>query len=663
MDRAQLGGTLHACIYKLGYECNAFVGTALINAYSVCSYVGRARQVFDAIVDKDLVSWTGMVACYAENDCFVDSLQYFSQLRMVGFKPNNFTLVSVLKACIGLADFDTGKGVHGCALKTCYEREHYVGVALLDLYDKSGNVADYIRVFGEIPKDDVVSWSFMIARHAQSSQSTEALELFCQMREALVSPNQYTFASVLQACASLEALDFGKQIHCHVLKAGLNTNIFVSNSVMDVYAKCRIMENSMKIFAELPNRNDVSWNTIIVGYVHSGYGEKALSVLRNMLECEVQPTEVTYSSTLRACASLAATETGSQIHALSVKSIYDQNIVVSNALIDMYAKCGSIKDARLVFDKLVERDEVSWNAMISGCSMHGLSVEALKFFEMMQEAGCKPNKLTFVGVLSACSNAGLLEKGKAYFKSMIQDYGIQPCAEHYTCMVWLFGRSGHLDKAVKLIEDIHGEPSVMAWRALLGACVIHKNIELGKTCSEHILEIEPQDETAHVLLSNIYANAGRWGRVASIRMNMRKNGVRKEPGLSWIEDQGVIRYFTVGDTTHPDMKLINAMLEWLNMKARRAGYFPDHSAVLLNMEDDEKERRLWVHSERLALAFCLVKTPLRSQVRIFKNLRICLDCHTAIKFISRIVQRDIIMRDMNRFHHFQDGNCSCGDYW
>ncbi|EEF50097.1 pentatricopeptide repeat-containing protein, putative [Ricinus communis] len=663
VECAELAYSLHACIYKLGHESNAFVGTALIDAYAVCGSVNSARQAFDAIACKDMVSWTGMVACYAENDRFQDSLQLFAEMRMVGFNPNHFTFAGVLKACIGLEAFSVGKSVHGCVLKTCYEMDLYVGVGLLDLYTKFGDANDVLRVFEEMPKHDVIPWSFMISRYAQSNQSREAVELFGQMRRAFVLPNQFTFASVLQSCASIENLQLGKQVHCHVLKVGLDGNVFVSNALMDVYAKCGRLDNSMKLFMELPNRNEVTWNTMIVGYVQSGDGDKALSLYKNMLECQVQASEVTYSSVLRACASLAAMELGTQIHSLSLKTIYDKDVVVGNALIDMYAKCGSIKNARLVFDMLSERDEISWNAMISGYSMHGLVGEALKAFQMMQETECVPNKLTFVSILSACSNAGLLDIGQNYFKSMVQDYGIEPCMEHYTCMVWLLGRSGHLDKAVKLIEEIPLEPNVKVWRALLGACVIHNDVDLGIMSAQQILQIDPQDEATHVLLSNIYARTRRWNSVASVRKFMKNKGVKKEPGLSWIENQGIVHYFSVGDTSHPDMKMISGMLEWLNMKTEKAGYVPDLNAVLRDVEDDEKKRHLWVHSERLALAFGLIRTPSRGHIRILKNLRICTDCHSAIKLISKIVQRDIIIRDMNRFHHFQDGICSCGDYW
>ncbi|KAB2599118.1 pentatricopeptide repeat-containing protein [Pyrus ussuriensis x Pyrus communis] len=660
---AELVWTVHACIHKLAHGSSAFVGTALIDAYSVCGYVNVARDVFDEVVCKDMVAWTGMVACYAENGCSEEALELFSRMRVIGFRPNNYTFTGALKACVGLEALNGGKSVHGCVIKSCYEGDLYVGTALLDLYTKFGDIEEARQVFQEMPKNDVVPWSLMVSRYAQSDRCEEALDLFCRMRQAFVVPNQFTYASTLQACATMEHLDFGMQIHCHITKVGIDSDVYVSNALMGVYAKCGKIDDSMDLFVESPNRNDVSWNTMIVGYTQLGDGEKALTLFSGMIRCQVEATEVTYSSALRASSGLAALESGVQIHSVTVKTVYDKDTVVGNSLIDMYAKCGNIKDARLVFDKLKQRDEVSWNTMISGYSMHGLALEALKVFEMMQETNCKPNKLTFVGVLSACSNAGLLDQGQAYFDSMVQDYDVEPCIEHYTCMVWLLGRSGHLDKAVKLINEIPFEPSIMVWRALLGACVIHNDVELGRMAAKHVLEMDPQDEATHVLLSNIYATAKRWDNVAYVRKNMKRKGVKKEPGLSWIENQGTVHYFTVGDTSHPDMKLINGMLEWLKLRTLKAGHVPNCNAILLDVAEDEKERLLWVHSERLALAFGLIRAPSGSPIRIIKNLRICMDCHATVKLISKIVQRDIIVRDLNRFHHFQDGVCSCGDYW
>ncbi|KAJ4711482.1 Pentatricopeptide repeat-containing protein [Melia azedarach] len=528
MDWTELCSCVFACVYKLGHDTNAFVGTAMVDAFSVCGFVDFAREVFDGISYKDMVSWTGMVACYAENDCFEEALKIFSQMRVAGFEPNNFTFVFVLKACLELQAFSLARSVHGFALKTRYEMDLYVGVALLDLYTKSGDINDARRIFEEMPKKDVIPWSFMIARYAQSSQSIEAVELFCRMRRAFIVPNQFAFSSVLQACAMMEDLDLGKQIHSQVVKVGLDSEVFVSNALMDVYAKCGRMKSSMELFEESENRNHVTWNTMIVGYMQLGDGGKAMSMFLKMLENQVQPTEVTYSTVLRACASVAALEPGTQVHSLTVKTTYDMNVIVANALIYMYAKCGSIKDACLVFDMMIDRDIVSWNAMISGYSMHGLSAETLKIFELMEQRGHKPNNLTFVSILSACSNAGLLDQGQAYFKSMVEDYGIQPCTEHYSSIVLLLGRAGHLAKAAKLIEEIPFQRSIMLWRALLGACVIHNNVEIGRISAEHILEVEPEDEATHVLLSNMYATAKSWEKVASVRKSMQKN--RSEEG-------------------------------------------------------------------------------------------------------------------------------------
>ncbi|CAI0423012.1 unnamed protein product [Linum tenue] len=574
----------------------------------------------------------------------------------------------MLQRCIQNGDHLTGRAHHCAILKTGNCLDLFAHNVLLNLYVNGKSLTDARKVFDEMPLcKDMVSWTGMVACYAENSCFLESFQVFSDMRRIGFRPNHFTLAAVLKACVGLEAFDLAKgtQVHCHVLKLGFLEDIFITNALMDVYAKCSLIENSLTLFLGSSITNDVSWNTMIVGFVHAGDFDSALSFFKDTLECHnVQPTEVTYSSALCACASLAALDPGTQIHCLTMKTTYDKNTVVGNALIDMYAKCGSIKDARLVFNGLTKNDEVSWNAMISGYSMHGLGGEALKVFDMMQETDVRPNQMTFVGVLSACSNGGLLSKGEAYFKSMIHDHGIEPCVEHYSCMVWLLGRLGHLDRALKLIKEMPFEPSLMAWRALLGACVIHNDVEIGKLCAKHILEIDPQDESTHVLLSNMYARTRRWANVATVRRSMKTKGLNKEPGLSWIENQGTVHYFTVDDASHPDKKMIYGMLEWLNMKTRQESYSPDRNAVLRDIEDDQKERHLWVHSERLALAFGLIKTPSGSSpIRIIKNLRICADCHAVMKLISKIVKRDIIVRDMNRFHHFENGLCSCGDYW
>ncbi|KAH0466970.1 hypothetical protein IEQ34_004208 [Dendrobium chrysotoxum] len=662
MDLPEVGHCLHASICKLGHDNNSFVGASLIETYSCCGLVDDARGVFDSI-KKDIVVWTGMVTCYSENECACEALLLFSEMMKEGLKPNNYTLTSLLKASVSLSSLDLGKSVHGCSVKSMYESDEYVGGALLDMYAKCGDIEDARLAFNMVPDCDVILWSFMIARYAQSDKSLEALDLFQRMAKSSVAPNEYSFSSVLQACANIGDVHLGGQVHCHVMKIGLLSDIFVANALMDVYAKCSDLEGLHKIFHGLYHKNDVSWNTVIVGYVQLDLGDDALRLFKQMWDIGIQATQVTYSSALRACASCAAIELVGQIHSLVMKTPFKDDNVVSNSLVDSYAKCGNIRYACKVFGLMKEHDVISWNALISGYAIHSLGTDALSVFRKMTEEGIKANGVTFVGLLSACSNMGLLDEGRSLFNSMTGDYSIEPSMEHYTCMVKLFGRSGHFDEAMKLIKEIPLQPSVMVWRALLGACLIHKNVDLGKVCAEKVLEIEPQDELTCVLLSNLYAAAGSWDNVSLIRSYMRNKNVKKEPGISWIEKQGEIHSFTAGDISHPDKRVINAMLEWLNRKIRKAGYVPDFNVVLHDVGDELKKRLLWLHSERLALAFGLVSMPSGTPIRIIKNLRFCSDCHASFKLISKVVGRELIVRDMNRFHHFEDGICSCADYW
>ncbi|XP_011627082.2 putative pentatricopeptide repeat-containing protein At5g13230, mitochondrial [Amborella trichopoda] len=654
---------IHGCVIKLGFESNAFVGSSLIDGYSANGLIRDAREVFEGILEKDIVSWTGMITAYAESGKGDGALNLFSQMRENGLKPNPFTFTSLLKASTSLEDVELGKSFHAFALKMQNESNYFVGSALVDMYAKCGGIEDARMVFNGFQERDVIVWSFMISRYAWSGEYEEAFGLFFQMWQASVAPNQFSYASFLHACSSLGALELGKQAHGHLVKLEFYSDVFVSSALIDTYAKCGRMDYAELVFSRLPCPNDVSWNSMIVGYVQLGFGEEALRLFQKMHESHVEITQVTFSSILRACACLAAMEQGTQIHSLIAKTHYYYDTPVNNALVDMYAKCGSIRDAWNVFNTMSYHDIVSWNAMINGYSLHGLGPDALELFEKMIETGSKPNHISFVGVLCACSNMGLVSKGREYFHAMTNDYGITPCMEHYSCMVRLLGRSGRLDESMKLIEDMPFEPSVTLWRALLGACVVHKNVNLGKLSAQRVLEMEPNDESAHVLLSNMYAASGRWDDVALIRKTMRKRGVRKEPGLSWIEIQGKVHSFGVDDTSHPEMRRISGMLEWLKRETRKAGYVPDRNVVLHDVEEDQKEQSLWVHSERLAIAFGLVSLPPGCPIRIIKNLRVCLDCHSAIKSMSKVVERQIVVRDMNRFHHFEDGKCSCTDYW
>nr|ADE77588.1 unknown [Picea sitchensis] len=309
------------------------------------------------------------------------------------------------------------------------------------------------------------------------------------------------------------------------------------------------------------------------------------------------------------------------------------------------------------------KNVVSWNAMIVGYGMHGHGEDALVLFTQMQQRGVKPNEITFISVLSACSHAGLVDEGWKCYNCMTLDYAITPTVEHYACMVDLLGRAGHLNEAWDFIEKMPIEPGASVWGAFLGSCRIHCNIELGERVAELLLNLDPDNAGYYVLLSNIYAAAGRWDDVAKVRKMMKEKDVKKSPGCSLIEVNNKLHSFVVGDISHPQTEAIYAMLETLARQMEAVGYVPCTDFVLHDVEEEIKENMLFAHSEKLAIAFGLISTRSGTSIRITKNLRVCGDCHSATKFISKIVKREIIMRDLNRFHHFKDGLCSCGDYW
>jgi pentatricopeptide repeat protein len=329
----------------------------------------------------------------------------------------------------------------------------------------------------------------------------------------------------------------------------------------------------------------------------------------------------------------------------------------------MYSKCGSIEDAFQTFDVMSERNVISWNAMIAGCAQHGCGKEALKLFAQMPQAGIEPDHISFVSALSACSHSGLVDEGLQLFDSMCRDYCIAPREVHYACMIDLLGRAGRLDEARDFMKTIPFAPDAYVWGALLGACRLYGNIDLGKHAAECLFQLEPHNAAKYVLLSNIYAAAGRWDDVAKVRKIMKDRGVQKQPGCSWIEVKNKVHTFMVEDKSHPQTEEIYSTLEELARQMEAAGYVPDTNFVLHDVEMEQKEHSLYHHSEKLAIAFGLISTLPGLPVRIIKNLRVCGDCHTATKFISKIVEREIIIRDANRFHHFKDGLCSCGDYW
>eukprot|EP01018_Ginkgo_biloba_P039570 Gb_33411 [translate_table: standard] len=693
MDIEQ-GKQVQVHIIKTGSESCVNVSNVLVDMYAKCGNIENARQVFDKMHKRDMVSWNTMTAGYCHHGFGEDALEIFCEMQRAGIKQGQFALSSVLVATAILSALEVGKHVHAHIVKTGFESNVTVNNALVTMYAKCGDIEYASQVFIKMPQRDVISWtgmiagysqhgqvkaavqlfqqmpeqnsvscSAMIAAFAQNGQGEEALKLFREMQHTSIHSTHFTFASVLNACADLAVAEKGRQMHGHIIKTGFESCLCIGSALADMYAKCSVMVDAQKVFDTMPWRNTIMWTGMITGYAQNGQGEVALNLFCEMQRDDVRVDRFTLASVLGACGTLGALEQGKLNHSWILKTGLGLDIGVSNALLTMYAKCGSIKDARVVFDEMPERDIVSWNAMIAGYAQHGLGKEALQLFPQMRQAGLEPNDITFVGVLSACKHVASVDESRNYFDSMTRDYGIIPRVEHYACMVDILGRVARLEEAENFINEMPFEPSALVWRTLLGACRFHCNIEMAKRAAEWIIELEPQDPATCVLVANIYASVGWWDDAAKVRRFMKDRGLKKLPARSWIVDKNRVHSFVVRDRSHPQTEEIHAKLTELVREAKDTGYIPDTSYVLHDAEQHQKEHFLIYHSEKLAIAFGLLTTSPGTPIRIIKSIRVCGDCHTFTKFISKTVAREIILRDASCFHYFKDGYCSCGDYW
>ncbi|XP_057835812.2 pentatricopeptide repeat-containing protein At3g24000, mitochondrial [Cryptomeria japonica] len=657
------GEQTHAYIIKTKLGLNVDLASSLVDMYAKCRRIEDARRVFDRIPKRDAVLWTSIISGYAHNGKGEQALKFLPEMLRTGEQCNQFTYSSALVACADLVALESGRQIHGYIIRSGFEFNSFVGSSLVVMYSKCGSLEDALKMVGEVQGGEEVSCNAMIGGYIQHGRAAEALNFFCQMHRVGVKVDHFTFPTILNACSTLPALEQGKQIHASIIRTGFESNRYVGNALVNMYAKCQILDDAKKVFDSIPERDVVSWTAIVGVYVESGNNEEVLQLFRQMREAGITPDEFSLASVLSACASLSALAQGKQVHALAIRSKSGDYLSVHNALVIMYAKCGSIEDAYLVFREMPSRDVVSWTSIIKAYAQNGCGKDALKLYEKMLSSGLKPDHVTFVGVLFACSHAGLVNEGRHLFNSMALDYGITPQTQHYACMIDLLGRAGHMNEAEDLLRKMPVKPDGIVWKSLLAACRIHKNTKLGKYAAENLFELEPQNSAPYVLLSNLYAAAGKWDEVAKIRKMMKDRGVIKKPGCSWIEVKDRVHSFFVEDRSHPQTTEIYEVLDKLAKQMKDAGYVADTNFVLHDVEEEHKEHALSYHSEKLALAFGIISIPSGTPIRIVKNLRVCGDCHTTIKFVSKIVGREIVVRDSVRYHHFKFGLCSCGDYW
>ena len=644
-----------------------FSFNVLLAAYARQLRIASARQLFDQIPQPDLVSYNTLISAYADCGDTESALSLFKDMREKRFDTDGFTLSGLITASSN--NLCLIKQLHCLAIYCGFDHYASVNNSLLTYYSRNGFLDEAKRVFYEMGEiKDEVSWNSMVVAYGQHREGLEALQLFQEMVSLQLGLDMYTLASILTAFTSLEDLVGGLQFHAHLIKSGFHQNSHIGSGLIDLYAKCSgDMRDCMKVFEEIPQPDLVLWNTMISGYSQKEeYSEQALGCFKKLNRVGYHPDDCSFVCVISACSNLSPS-LGKQIHALTIKiEIRSNRISVNNALVAMYSKCGNLEDARRVFDRMPEHNTVSLNSMIAGYAQHGIGMEALRLFEWMLETNIPPTNITFVSVLSACAHTGKVAEGQKYFSMMKDMFGFEPEGEHYSCMIDLLGRAGKLTDAERLIEAMPFNPGSIGWGSLLRACRTHGNMDLALKAANHFLQLEPSNAVPYVMLANIYAASGKWEEVATIRRLMRDRGVQKKPGFSWIEVKKQMHVFVAEDGSHPMIKEIHNYLEEMSRKMKQAGYVPDVRWALVKDDEighGEKEKRLVHHSEKLAVAFGLLSTSYGEPILVMKNLRICGDCHNAIKFISAIAGREITVRDTYRFHCFKGGRCSCGDYW
>lgn len=572
--------------------------------------------------------------------------------------------ISLVKNCTSSKDF---KQVHGQILKMGLFWSPFCASNLLATCALSdwGSMDYACSIFEELDDPGTYEFNTIIRGHIKEMNSVEALFMYVKMVERDVEPDNFTFPALLKACALSAALEEGMQIQGHVFKLGLEEDVYIQNSLINMYGKCGKIRDSCTVFEQMDQRTIASWSALISAHANLGMWGECLRLFGQLMKCEgcLKAEESVLVSVLSACTHLGALDVGRYVHGYLLRNLSGLNPIVETSLIDMYVKCGYLEKGLHLFRRMATKNQRSYSVIISGLALHGCGREALNIFSQMLEVGLEPDDVVYVSVLSACSHAGLVQEGLKFFDRMRFQHRIEPRIQHYGCLVDLMGRAGMLNKALELIKSMPVEPNDVVWRSLLSACKVHQNVELGEIAAKKLFNLHSQNASDYLTLSNMYAQSQRWPEMASIRTRMVQDKIVQEPGSSSVQVKRKLYKFVSQDMSYPQCKGVYEMLHQMEWQLKFEGYSPDTSQILLDVDEEEKRQRLSTHSQKLAIAFALIHTSQHSPIRIVRNVRMCSDCHTYTKLISMIYEREIIVRDRNRFHHFKDGICSCGDYW
>ncbi|KAH6837145.1 Tetratricopeptide repeat superfamily protein [Perilla frutescens var. hirtella] len=583
--------------------------------------------------------------------------------------PTQHTYELLIQSCAKKKNLSDALTVHQNLTEDGFDQDPFLATKLINMYAELGSVRGARQVFDEITDRTIYVWNAIFRALSLLGYGEEVLRLYRRMNLIGMPSDRFTYTYVLKACvvsgSELSLARAGKEVHANVLRRGYESHLHIMTTLVDMYAKFGCVESAWLVFSSMSAKNLVSWSAMIACFAKNGRAFDALELFREMMResGDVLPNSVTMVSVIQACAALSALEQGKLIHGHILRKGLDSILPVMNALVTMYARCGDLELGETIFNQMTRRDIVSWNSLISSYAVHGLGSKALQTFQEMVQLGMSPTSISFISVLGACSHSGLVDEGKLVFESMVKEHGIYPSVEHYACIVDLLGRANRLDEAAKIIADMRDEPGPMVWGSLLGSCRIHCNVKLAERASSRLFELEPRNAGNYVLLADIYAEAKMWDEVKGVKKLLEAKGLQKVSGCCWIEVKKKIYSLKSVDELNPQIEQLHALLLKLSKEMMEQGYVPETKAVLYDLDTEEKQRVLLGHSEKLAVAYGLINCSKGETIRISKNLRLCEDCHSFTKFISKYANREILVRDINRFHHFRDGECSCRDYW
>ncbi|QHN81334.1 hypothetical protein HN51_058149 [Arachis hypogaea] len=564
LRRVILGKMIHTCLVKAGLMTDIVVGSSLVGMYAKCNALEYAIKIFEEMPEKDVASWNTVISCYYQNGKFEVALRYFSIMRGFGFEPDSVTITTAISSCARLLDLKRGREIHKELINSGFQLDSFISSALVDMYGKCGDLENAIEVFEQMPKRTVVAWNSLIAGYGLKGDIISCIQHFRRMYNEGIKPTLTTLSSIVMVCSRSARLLEGKFVHGYIIRNNIQPDIFINTSLMDLYFKCGKVGSAEAIFKLIPKTNAVSWNVMISGYMTAGKFFEAYDVFSDMRQAHVEADAITFTSVLAACSQLAALEKGKEVHKLIIESNLEDNEVVMGALLDMYAKCGAVDEAFGIFRILPERDLVSWTSMITAYGSHGRAHEALKLFADMLQWNVKPDRVTFLAILSACSHAGLVDEGCYYFNEMINVYGIMPRVEHYSCLIDLLGRAGRLNEAYEILQrnpSITDDVGLLS--TLFSACRLHRNLDLGVKIARMLIDKNPDDPSTYIILSNMYASVQKWDEMRMVRSKMKKLGLKKNPGCSWTEINQKIQPFFSEDNSRWHLESIKKCLWYL----------------------------------------------------------------------------------------------------